>query len=106
MLRNSSSGTDSRTESKEGEGLKKLNVTDLVDLEVTVNKMKELQLIDETMTNYRNLANAERENYLVTGSFLGFPWIKDCYTDILVPQRLVITKHSNNLLFQKLSEGR
>lgn len=32
---------------KEEKGLKKLNVTDLVDLEVTVNKMKELQLIDK-----------------------------------------------------------
>lgn len=47
--------------------MKKLNVTDLVDLEVTVNKMKELQLIDETLTNYRNLANAGKRKLLGDG---------------------------------------
>lgn len=52
---------------KEEKGLKKLNVTDLVDLEVTVNKMKELQLIDETLTNYRNLANAGKRKLLGDG---------------------------------------
>lgn len=52
---------------KEEKGLKKLNVTDLVDLEITVNKMKELQLIDETLTNYRNLANAGKRKLFGDG---------------------------------------
>lgn len=91
---------------KEKKGLKKLNVTDLVDLEVTVNKMKELQFIDETLTHYRNLANAGKRKLLSGGIVSWFSMEKGLLYRFLVPQSLMITKHSNNLLLQKLSEGR
>lgn len=65
--------------------MKKLNDTEFVDLEVNVDKMKELLLIDETMTNYRNLSNAGKKKQLGDGIVSWFCMEKDCCTDILVP---------------------
>lgn len=82
---------------KEEKGLKKLNVTDLVDLEVTVNKMKELQLIDETLTNYRNLANAGKRKLLGDGIVSWFSMDKG-----LLYRHFSSPKVSDNKTFKQL----
>lgn len=82
---------------KDEKGLKKLNVTDLVDLDVTVDKMKELQLIDATLTNYRNLANVGKRKLLGDGIVSWFSMEKG-----LLYRHFSSPKVSDNKTFKQL----
>lgn len=57
---------------KEQKGMRKLNVTGMVDFDVNVDKMKELQMSDLSLRTYRELAESGKKKLLSDGSVSWF----------------------------------
>ncbi|XP_062570645.1 uncharacterized protein LOC134232676 [Saccostrea cucullata] len=52
---------------REEKGMKKLKVKDSIDIDVNVDKMKELQTTDESLSAYRNLAKSGKKKHFGDG---------------------------------------
>lgn len=89
---------------KENQGMKKLNVTGLVDADLTLNQMKQLQMEDTSLNVYHDHAASGRKKRSVITLRLGLASIEDCCTDTIIQQRLVIQNILSNFLFQNLYE--
>lgn len=89
---------------KENQGMKKLNVTGLVDADLTLNQMKQLQMEDTSLNVYHEHAASGRKKRSVITLRLGLASIEDCCTDTIIQQRLVIQNIISNFLFQNLYE--
>ncbi|XP_061195768.1 uncharacterized protein LOC133203996 [Saccostrea echinata] len=82
---------------KEEKGMKELSVSDSIDLDVNVDKMKELQTTDESLSTYRNLATSGKKKNLGDGIVSWFSVEKG-----LLYRHFQSSKVSDNKIFKQL----